>query len=375
MKRITFIALSLLAGLALLSSCKKDQVPSPEGDVTEPVGQHATFYRSVLTYEVTSNCDWSVSLDEDSPLSIDPLEGTAGTSVICVTLPDNKTQDVLKSSFSIVFKNSADESFSYVVEIEQPKPSVEIGGMSYKVAYLADGQYWMTENLRYCPEGKTVSKDLTAIDNGVWYPVKLNDDATAAEFDDSPTGVMEKGYLYTAEVAFGAAVTADNYNKFDKVQGICPEGWHIPDFDDWFGLVGKAVGKDSDKTAPYFDEALGTTASPGSGSIAKAAADGMPIPITGMVRVDNDSSTTGSLAGYIPPKDSPKTMNSGYILGSTGCKKMTNSDGSLKYAQYYSLMPNAKNKTIEVSYLNHRYGVSVRCVKDSAAPDSSESAE
>jgi uncharacterized protein (TIGR02145 family) len=372
MKRITFIALSLLAGLALLSSCKKDQVPSPEGDVTEPVGQHATFYSSVLTYEVTSNCDWSVSLDEDSPLSIDPLEGTAGTSVICVTLPDNKTQDVLKSSFSVVFKNSADESFSYVVEIEQPRPSVEIGGMSYKVAYLADGQYWMTENLRYCPDGKTVSKDLADIANGVWYPVAT--DGTNVTFDESAEGVLEKGYLYTAEVAFGEAITKDNFDKFDKVQGICPEGWHIPDFDDWFGLVGKANGKDSDKTAPYFDEALGTATSPGSGSIAKAEADGMPVPITGEVIVANASATKGSLAGT-NGKAPDKALNMGYILGSTAYQKTVNADDSIKNVQYYSLMSHKINGTIALAYSGYRYGVSVRCVKDSAAPDSSESAE
>ena len=373
MKRITFIALSLLAGLALLSSCKKDEAPVyPEGNIIAPEGQHATFYSSVLSYEVTSNCDWTITLDEDSPLTIDPLKGTEGTTTVSVTLPDNKTQDVLKSSFSIVFKNSADESFSYVVEIEQPRPSVEIGGLSYKVAYLADGQYWMTENLRYVPEGKTVSKDLAAIDNGVWYPLMTDDDHNML-FDETAEGVMEKGYLYTAEVAYGSAVTPDNYKTFAKVQGICPEGWHIPDFYDWFGLIGRCSQSKPNKDnpdAPYWEDNADAPyydAAKKFGSIDKAAADGMPIPITGYVNVSNMTETAGTMVTGV--KDGVKAMVFGYILSSSAYQLVKNkTDGTVTNISLYALMPNANNGTLNVGNLNYRSGVSVRCVKNSAAP-------
>ena len=361
MKRITFIAFSLLAGLALLSSCKKDQIPAaPEGAVElDPAGQTPTFYSSALTYVITSNCDWSISVDEGSDLTIDPLEGVAGTSNISVILPDNTTNDVLKSSFTVVFRNSADVVCNYVIDIEQPRPSVEIGGMSYPVARLADGKWWMTENLRYCPDGKTVSKDLSDIANGVWYPTTT--DGTTMSFDESATEVVEKGYLYTPEVAFGTAVTADNYDKLAKVQGICPEGWHIPDFDDWFALVGHCSNSKEipdDTAAPYYDAALS-----GFGSIAKAAADGMPFPITGYVNVANASSATGILVGHIGTAGA-RTMNLGYVLSSSSYKLTPNTDGSVKNIQLYSLMTNANSGTLNLAYLNYRSGVSVRCVKD-----------
>ncbi len=364
MKRFTFITLSLLAGLALLSSCKKDEPVKPEGTVElYPEDQTPDFCTCALTYRITSNCDWTITVYDEEYLMIEPLEGTAGTTDITVIAPHNLTQEPQESHFTVNFVNEAG-TVKYDVDIVQPEPSVQVGGLRYPVAYLADGKYWMTQNLRYVPEGKTVSKDLEDIDNGVWYPVTT--DGNTASFDESVEGVIEKGYLYTAEVAFGAAITKDNYDKFAKVQGICPEGWHIPDFDDWFGLVGKANGKDSDKTAPYFDETLGTANNPGSGSMAKAAADGMPIPVTGMVNVGNASATKGSLSGT-KGKAPDMTLNSGYILGSTAYKLFTNTDEeeSLKNVQYYSLMSNLSNNgTIALSYSGYRFGVSVRCVKD-----------
>ncbi len=217
----------------------------------------------------------------------------------------------------------------------------------------------MTKNLGYVPEGKTVSKDLSDIANGVWYPVTT--DGTNVDFDESVEGVIEKGYLYTPEVAFGTAVTADNYDKLAKVQGICPEGWHIPDFDDWFGLVGHCSNSKEipdDTTAPYYDAALN-----GFGSIDKAAADGMPIPITGYVNVANASATQGTLVGTVG-KAGAKTMNLGYVLSSSHYKLTTNTDGSVKNIQLYALMTNANNHSLNLAYLNYRSGVSVRCVKD-----------
>ncbi len=359
MKRITFIAFSLLAGLALLSSCKKDEPVKPEGTIElYPEDQIPDFCTCALTYRITSNCDWTITVYDEEYLMIEPLEGTAGTTDITVIAPHNLTQEPQESHFTVNFVNEAG-TVKYDVDIVQPEPSVQVGGLRYPVAYLADGKYWMTKNLRYVPEGKTVSKDLSDIANGVWYPVTT--DGTNVDFDESVEGVIEKGYLYTPEVAFGTAVTADNYDKFAKVQGICPEGWHIPDFDDWFGLVGHCSNSKEipdDTTAPYYDAALN-----GFGSIDKAAADGMPIPITGYVNVANASATQGTLVGTVG-KDGAKTMNLGYVLSSSHYKLTTNTDGSVKNIQLYALMTNANNHSLNLAYLNYRSGVSVRCVKD-----------
>ncbi len=357
MKKITILASVLLAGLALLSSCKKDNLPAdPEGAVVlSPSDQTVYYWSSVLNYCVTSNCDWTVTLDKDSQLIVEPLEGGEGITDIAVTLPDNTTGEVLKSSFTVVFKNSAEVVANYVVEIEQPKASVEIGGVSYGVVRLKDGQWWMSENLRYVPEGVSVSDDVNNL-TGVYYPVTT--DGTDMSFDKS--AVATAGYLYSADVAFGAAVTEDNYDKFAKVQGICPEGWHIPDFDDWFGLVGHTSNSKNipdNAEAPYYDANLKY------GSIEKAAADGMVFPLTGIVSVTNAAAKNATLIGT-SGKSPDKAMNTEYVLGSSAYQLTTNTDGTLKNVQYYSVMTNRNNGTLNVAYSGYRFGCAVRCVKD-----------
>ena len=56
---------------------------------------------------------------------------------------------------------------------EVETPTVEWGGVKYKIVTLKDGRTWMAENLRYVPEGKTISND-PKDGNGVWYPCNLS---------------------------------------------------------------------------------------------------------------------------------------------------------------------------------------------------------
>ena len=238
---------------------------------------------------------------------------------------------------------------------DKPLTSITYQGETYAVAQLADGKYWMTENLRYVPGGVTVSDNAENL-TGVYYP--LTTDGTNLSFDKS--AVDKAGYLYSADIAFGKTVTADNYDSFAKTRGICPEGWHIPDFDDWFGLIGHTSNSKTfpdNPEAPYYDEALKY------GSIAKAEEDGVAFPVTGMVSVANAAAESALLAGTNGSAPN-KVMNTEYLLGSSAYQLTANTDGSLKNIQYYSLMTNRKNGTLNVAYSGYRFGCAVRCVKD-----------
>lgn len=61
------------------------------------------------------------------------------------------------------------EAMEATYTITQGVPSLEYGGVTYKIVKLADDRWWMAENLRYLPAGKTPSSD-PADGNGVWYP-------------------------------------------------------------------------------------------------------------------------------------------------------------------------------------------------------------
>lgn len=79
-------------------------------------------------------------------------------------------------------------------------------GETYKTVYIGD-QHWMAENLRY----------------------------RAVESDTSTAG--KKGRYYSWAVAMDTAETPCNYGlcEFERVQrqGVCPDGWHIPSYEEW----------------------------------------------------------------------------------------------------------------------------------------------
>ena len=110
---------------------------------------------------------------------------------------------------------------------EVETPTVEWGGVKYKIVTLKDGRTWMAENLRYVPEGKTISSD-PKDGNGVWYPCNLSKAA-------DPSLTETAGLLYSYPVMLGMTgeMTGTNFDQYEGAKGICPDGWHIPTRDEW----------------------------------------------------------------------------------------------------------------------------------------------
>lgn len=231
--------------------------------------------------------------------------------------------------------------------------SIDWKGINYKIVKLKDGRTWMAENLRYVPEGKTVSSD-PAEDAGIWYPA-----ANASKTAD-PALAEKVGLLYDAATAFGVTeITPENAQSFEGVQGICPDGWHIPTNAELTGLVGKNANTAlTDTKAAYYE----------------AAADGAPIPTL------NDAGFNWCFAGArnkvnVTATGSYLVTNYGdvygtmtYIWGST-CYKViykTSDPTTLQNIQFYSFMStlNASNNKITVAYGNFKSGYPVRCIKD-----------
>ncbi len=305
------------------------------------------------TLTVVSNYPWTTITDG---VTVNPTSGNAGTTQVLVTVPKNETKEAKTGLLTISAKgivSSAIESFTY----EIMSPYLNYGGEYYALAKMKDGNIWMAENLRYVPAGKSVSDDLTALDNGLWYPEKINNDGTSAEFDKSTEGIGAKGYLYTTATAFGVArgtITDSTAASFEGCQGICPKGWHIPTVTEMVNLVGKCNTAALTKTdAPYYDPNLGT----GSGSIALLEADKWTVKsaVAGMMQVNKLADTTAVYGGTV---GTPKTLNTGYFVGSSFYKKTTSN------IQFYGLMPSVKNGNISAGYNNITNGVSVRCIKD-----------
>ena len=241
-------------------------------------------------------------------------------------------------------------------------------GVKYNVVKMKDGKWWMAQNLAYLPEGYTPATDLKAVTAGIFAPIQVNADHTAAEFTTDAAVVAANGYLYQAEVALGLKVgdltSVADAEKLEGAQGICPMGWHVPTIADITGLVGKAVSPIVTNTdAPYYD---GT-----NGSIPLLNVDGFNMAAVGSVSIQDNTKTTGTLMGFMSAYSDH--LSSGMFCGSTYAGVTYNTSGDetsgVKNLQFFGLMP-MTNKATEAEYtcngtkVSYRIAGPVRCVRN-----------
>ena len=240
-------------------------------------------------------------------------------------------------------------------------------GVKYNVVKMKDGKWWMAQNLAYLPEGYTPATDLTAVTAGVFAPIRVNADHTAAEFTTDPAVIAANGYLYQAEVALGLKVgdltSEEEAKALEGAQGICPKGWHVPTQADIVALVGKSVGATTNTEAPYYDGA--------NGSIVKLNADGFNMDAYGAVSIQDNTKTAGTFMGWATGY--PDKISSGMFCGSSFAGVTYNTSGDaasgVKNLQFSGFMP-MTNKATEAEYtcngtkVSYRIAGPVRCVRN-----------
>lgn len=137
------------------------------------------------------------------------------------------------------------------------------GGYDYRTLEV-NGNTWMVDPLHFVPDGATISEN--PAEGNIFYPVKLTDYEITEEItyfkkadQDSVKNVKHKastatvtvlkddasinaqGLLYSWEMVLGVALS-DVYATnaaLEGVQGICPDGWHVPTVADWNTLIGE----------------------------------------------------------------------------------------------------------------------------------------
>jgi uncharacterized protein (TIGR02145 family) len=109
----------------------------------------------------------------------------------------------------------------------------ERDGKTYKTVKFGN-QWWMAENLNYADSAKTPS-----LKGKSWC------------YGDEPDNCAKYGRLYTWAAAIDSvALATDNENPQDcgymrssknilpdVVHGICPDGWHLPDYRDFSNML------------------------------------------------------------------------------------------------------------------------------------------
>ena len=200
-------------------------------------------------------------------------------------------------------------------------------------------QVWMAENLAYLPEVYP-PEDYSA-ENGLKYVYdhfNTNTDEAKSSFNYSTYGVL---YNWTAAMGDDTGSIVDP----SGVQGICPDGWHLPGDDEWFELI-LYVGDN-------WDDPFNTNA---GGQLKEVGFAHWVIPNAGAA----DTYGFTGLPGGAYFSDDGGSF--GY-LGSEAYWWSSDAD-----TVGYSWGLSGEDENIHWYYSDKSYGYNVRCIKDGGNP-------
>ena len=187
----------------------------------------APFLLNISVAAFFSACLVACGSDSSSnpDLSISTENSSAGTNSSAA----NSNNDKPSSSSSTVRATSS-SSFSKALFLNENISYGEItderDGQTYKTV-LIGSRYWMAENLNFKTENSYCvnDNDTLCLKYGRLY-------AWSAAMDSA--GAFSTNGLNCGN---GTKCTADSI-----VRGVCPQGWHLPDYSDFSNLYGLAGG-------------------------------------------------------------------------------------------------------------------------------------
>jgi len=187
------------------------------------------------------------------------LEVTGGTPPYCYNWSNGKTtQDIdglTAGVYSVVVKDAVDSTATGSMKVEQPIPEnilIDIDGNIYTTIKIGN-QTWMQQNLRV-----SVTPDSTSI--------------TSYIYNNETENAKTYGRLYSWDAAM-------NGSTAEKVQGVCPTGWHIPSDGEW-KILEMELGMtqaEADISNEWRGEGVGTKLGKGGESGYEALYSGMGI--------------------------------------------------------------------------------------------------
>lgn len=241
----------------------------------------------------------------------------------------------------------------------------------YTTVKMSDGSVWMSQSMRYVPEGYTVSTDPKE-NAHIWAPYTLVDGAAVPSTEEEL--VNKIGYFYDYQAIFGEEITAENAGSFEGKQGICPNGWHVPtraEYIDLCGYSGKGV---NDQAAITKEDAVFWDA--GYGSVKKANELGWNVVLSGC-RMKSGFSATGD---YQVRTIAAANTNDQSLVGSVALTYWASStfnkantkttDGVVEYTnfQFFGMMTTYtgqyKDGRLSMSFVHSETGSQLRCVKN-----------
>lgn len=272
MKKSILTAAALTA--ILFSACDKpaqndknnEQVSKVEAILPDDLEEYELDYDKqdkTIEFEWESeneSAEYSIVFSIDDELS-DPVNIEAGNATSC-KITHKQLDDVLSGLGVGIYKKSRvywaisavkgdKKSFSEVRSMEvfrfygpfrDPRDNEEYGVCRITDELTGDYSVWMRENTR-----ATKYSDGTEIGDGVkFYEPKEGEDEALAK-------------IYGGYYTWNAAVRGNNgAEEGEKLQGVCPDGWHVPTKPEWDFLINACTSEDNPggslKNPAYWDK-------------------------------------------------------------------------------------------------------------------------
>ena len=235
MKRVT-VAICLAA--MLFVACGDDSSSSPGPDSDNLLAESSSSAeRSESSSSVIPGRDPESSNSEKAKSSSDTQSGAEQSSSSEKTGKSSSSVDGLSLSSAVLAVPCKTETED---NCEYGSLTDERDGKTYKTVKIYN-KWWMAENLDYADSVKTPS-----LKGKSWC------------YADDPENCLKYGRLYTWAAAIDSvklATDAENPQDCgdgkscknilpDVVQGICPDGWHLPDYDEASKLLPHVGGYD-----------------------------------------------------------------------------------------------------------------------------------
>ena len=208
-------------------------------------------------------------------------------------------------------------------------------------------QVWMTENLAYLP---SVVGPGTGSNSTAYYYV-YGYDGTDVDAAKATSNYTTYGVLYNWPAAMAGAASSDANPS--GVQGVCPDGWHLPSDAEWTQLeeylIANGYNYDGTTTGNQIAKSMANYSGWNTSSTVGAVGN------TDYPEYRNKSGFTALPGGY-------RYYNGTFIyLGGNGYWWSSTQDSTsyawLRYLRCY-------NSNVYRDYYNKENGFSVRCVRD-----------
>ena len=233
--------------------------------------------------------------------------------------------------------------------------AIDYDGNRYEIAEIGE-QVWMTENLRvtHYPDGTEIPN---ISDAGAWALLSASDEAMSY-YDNS----LEIAETYGAVYTWSAAVkgtsgcngedcsSASGALCNEPVQGVCPDGWHIPTHYEWIVLLRQVEALNDD--FPCDESSFGYFGGDAGGHLKFAG--------TGFWDDPNFGATNSSGFSALPggKRDGDGSFSEMGRMALFWSSTVHGGSNALGYNLYFD------HSLVQIASDPSRTGRSVRCVKD-----------